>query len=89
MLLLPTYPCQTAIGGADTDGRQWTVCNLVWNIYRFYLENLWLPATRSVYLHLKRLEGNRLVRCLGEGKDTVGDDPTKFDNYFQSLIYFF
>jgi len=58
---------------SDGDGRhQWTIWNLVRNIYKSYPENLWLPATRSIYLHLKKLEGEGLVRCLGgEGKDAI------------------
>ena len=50
----------------------WTIWNLVRNIYKSYPETLWLPATRSVYLHLKKLEGEGCVRCVGgEGKDTM------------------
>ena len=56
------------------DGRQnlWTIWNVVRHIYKSYPENLWLPATRSVHLHLKKLEGEGIVRCVGgEGKDTM------------------
>jgi len=59
----------------DTDGQQqqrWTIWNLVRYIYQSYPENLWLPATRSVHLHLKKLEGEGFVRCVGgEGKDMI------------------
>jgi endoribonuclease LACTB2 len=58
----------------DRDGRleRWTIWNLVRFIYKSYPENLWLPATRSVHLHLKKLEGEGFVRCVGgEGKDTM------------------
>ena len=42
------------------------------HIYKSFPENLWLPATRSVHLHLKKLEGEAIVRCVGrEGKDTM------------------
>ena len=53
------------------DGPQrWTIWNLVRNIYKSYPENLWLPATRSVHLHLKKLEGEGFVRYVGgEGED--------------------
>jgi ribonuclease/clavin/mitogillin len=51
---------------------QWTTWNLVRHIYRSYPENLWLPATRSLFLHLKKLEGEGFVRCVGgEGKDMM------------------
>lgn len=57
---------------ADVEQR-WTIWNLVRSIYKSYPENLWLPATRSVYLHLKKLEGEGFVRRVGggEGKDTM------------------
>lgn len=57
----------------EPDGqRRWTIWNLVRIIYKSYPENLWLPATGSVHLHLKKLEGEGFVRCVGgEGKDTV------------------
>jgi hypothetical protein len=50
----------------------WTIWNLVRHIYKAYPENLWLPATGSVHLHLKKLEGEGFVRCVGgEGKDSM------------------
>jgi len=62
----------------DTDRQQpqlpvmWTTWNVVRCIYKSYPENLWLPATRSVYLHLRKLEGEGFVRCVGgEGKDMM------------------
>ncbi|KAF8811940.1 Metallo-hydrolase/oxidoreductase [Phlegmacium glaucopus] len=71
VLRLPV-PVELQSETQDAGGRQWTIWNLVRNIYKSYPENLWLPATKSVYLHLKKLEGEGLVRCLGgEGKDTV------------------
>ena len=66
---------QSSDSATDSDRQQrqlWTIWNLVRHIYKSYPENLWLPATRSVHLHLKKLEGEGIVRCVGgEGKDTV------------------
>lgn len=69
-------PVPVELFQSDTDRQQqpelWTIWNLVRNIYKSYPENLWLPATRSVHLHLKKLEGEGFVRCVGgEGKDTM------------------
>ena len=71
-------PVELVVHQSDTDQQQqqqqqlWTIWNLVRNIYKSYPENLWLPATRSVYLHLKKLEGEGIVRCVGgEGKDSM------------------
>ena len=64
-------PAELQSEAQGTDGRQWTMWNLVRNIYKSYPENLWIPAVRSVHLHLKKLEGEGIVRCIGgEGKDT-------------------
>jgi len=56
-----------------SDGQhRWTIWNLVRHIYKSYPENLWLPATRSVRLHLTKLEGEGFVKCVGgQGNDTV------------------
>ena len=65
------------VHATNTDGQQqqqqrWTLWNLVRYIYQSYPENLWLPATRSVHLHLKKLEGEGFVRSVGgEGKDMI------------------
>ena len=69
-------PVPVELVQSDTDQQQqqqlWTIWNLVRNIYKSYPESLWLPATRSVYLHLKKLEGEGIVRCCGgEGKDSM------------------
>lgn len=69
-------PVPIELQSSNTEDRRqqqlWTIWNLVRYIYKSYPENLWLPATRSVYLHLKKLEGEEFVRCVGgEGKDTM------------------
>ena len=70
-------PVPVELRSSDTEDRQqqqqlWTLWNLVRNIYKSYPENLWLPAIRSVHLHLKKLEGEGFVRCVGgEGKNTM------------------
>ena len=71
-------PVPVEFQSSNTDDRQqqqqqlWTTWNLVRHIYKSYPENLWLPATRSVHLHLKKLEGDGIVRFVeGEGKDTM------------------
>ena len=71
VLKLPV-PVEFQSSDSRDDRQLWTIWNLVRNIYKSYPENLWLPATRSVYLHLKKLEGEGFVRCVGgEGKDTM------------------
>ena len=74
VLQLPV-PVELQSSDTNSDLQQqqlWTTWNLVKHIYKSYPENLWLPATRSVYLHLKKLEGEGFVRCVGgEGKDTM------------------
>ena len=74
VLRLPV-PVELQSSDSGLDGQQqqlWTIWNVVRHIYKSYPENLWLPATRSVHLHLKKLEGEGIVRCVGgEGKDTM------------------
>ena len=49
----------------------WTTWTIVTTIYAAYPKSLWLPATYSVDLHLRKLEGEGVVRRVhGEGKDT-------------------
>ena len=50
------------------DGQQklWTIWNVVRYIYKSYPENLWLPATRSVHLHLKNWKERELLGVLEE-----------------------
>ena len=75
VLRLPvSVELQSSNSDFKLDGQQklWTIWNMVRHIYKSYPENLWLPATRSVPLHLKKLEGEGIVTCVGgEGKDTM------------------
>ncbi|KAJ7696814.1 Metallo-hydrolase/oxidoreductase [Mycena rosella] len=49
----------------------WTTWTLVGSIYAAYPESLWLPAAHGVDLHLRKLEGEGVVKRVGgEGKDT-------------------
>jgi ribonuclease/clavin/mitogillin len=43
----------------------WTTWLIVKILYSAYLESLWLPAAHGINLHLKKLEGDGVVRCLG------------------------
>ncbi|EJD06285.1 lactamase [Fomitiporia mediterranea MF3/22] len=49
----------------DDGSSAWTIWDIVGQIYKDYPENLWLPAAHSVELHLKKLEVDGRVRCLG------------------------
>lgn len=58
--------------GSDEGGEDdvWTTWTIVSKIYAAYPQNLWLPAAHSVNLHLKKLERDGRVKCIGgEGKD--------------------
>lgn len=51
---------------------RWSTWTLVQSIYASYPESLWLPAAHGIDLHLKKLEGEGVVRKVsGEGKDCV------------------
>ncbi|KAJ7052204.1 beta-lactamase-like protein [Mycena amicta] len=51
--------------------QRWTTWTLVATLYATYPESLWLPAARGVHLHLRKLEGEGILRRVGgEGKDT-------------------
>ncbi|KIJ44162.1 hypothetical protein M422DRAFT_30663, partial [Sphaerobolus stellatus SS14] len=51
-------------------GTGWTVMELVGNIYAKYPQNLWAPASRGVFLHLKKLrDEGRIKQADGEGED--------------------
>lgn len=43
----------------------WTIWLIVKTLYAAYPESLWLPAAHGINLHLKKLEGDGVVRCLG------------------------
>jgi len=48
----------------------WTIWSIVSKIYAAYPESLWLPAARSVELHLKKLEKDKKVKHVGgDGTD--------------------
>jgi hypothetical protein len=72
LLQLPV-PVELQSSDTDSDRQQlWTIWNVVRRIYKAYPENLWVPATGSVHLHLKKLEVEGFVRCVGgEGKDSM------------------
>jgi len=54
----------------DSNSEYWTTWDIVKVIYKDYPENLWLPACRSVELHLLKLQGDGLVRHIaGEGPE--------------------
>ncbi|KAF5349679.1 hypothetical protein D9756_009010 [Leucocoprinus leucothites] len=58
--------------GKPTEGGNWTIWTIVKVIYASYPENLWLPAARSIELHLLKLKRDRVVQRLGgEGVDTA------------------
>jgi len=46
----------------------WTIQDIVAVIYKDYPQNLWAPAARGVRLHLRKLEDEGRVRCLGGGE---------------------
>jgi glyoxylase-like metal-dependent hydrolase (beta-lactamase superfamily II) len=60
-------------GSVDLPGspkHYWTTWTIVTKIYAEYPQSLWLPAAHGVDLHLKKLEGEGVVRRVGgEGKD--------------------
>ncbi|KAH9483637.1 Endoribonuclease LACTB2 [Psilocybe cubensis] len=52
--------------GANAETKTtWTTWNLVRVIYKAYPENLWLPAAHGIDLHLRKLEGDGVVRNIG------------------------
>lgn len=50
---------------APTEGGNWTTWTIVKTLYASYPENLWLPASRGIESHLKKLQGEGIVHCLG------------------------
>ncbi|CAK5263099.1 unnamed protein product [Mycena citricolor] len=60
------------IGARPGDNTPWTTWSIVAQIYAAYPESLWLPASRGIDLHMRKLEGEGVVQRLdGEGKDAV------------------
>ncbi|KAF5318017.1 hypothetical protein D9619_012256 [Psilocybe cf. subviscida] len=45
----------------------WSTWNIVRVLYKSYPENLWQPAARGVDLHLRKLEGDGLVKLITAG----------------------
>ncbi|KAJ7857538.1 beta-lactamase-like protein [Mycena leptocephala] len=69
--ILKTPPPVASVASADGASHPWTTWTLVATIYAEYPESLWLPAARGVDLHLRKLEGEGIVKRIGgEGKDT-------------------
>ena len=86
-------PVELQSSDSDLDGQQLLGRYGMWFgiFYKFYPENLWLPATRSVHLHLKKLEGEGIVRCVGGGREGYdvgvvgGSDSFRFDCFQVNL----
>ncbi|EDR10857.1 uncharacterized protein LACBIDRAFT_247864 [Laccaria bicolor S238N-H82] len=53
---------QSPVPSGQTD---WTTWLIVKTLYSAYPESLWLPAAHGINLHLKKLEGDGVVRRLG------------------------
>ncbi|KAJ7603631.1 beta-lactamase-like protein [Mycena polygramma] len=69
--ILKMPPPVASAAAADSASEPWTTWTLVATIYASYPESLWLPAARGVDLHLRKLEGEGVVKRVGgEGKDT-------------------
>jgi hypothetical protein len=48
-----------------TEGDDWTTWTIVKVLYASYPENLWIPASHSIELHLKKLQDEGKVILLG------------------------
>ncbi|KAF8227334.1 Metallo-hydrolase/oxidoreductase [Tricholoma matsutake] len=60
-----------SVDSLEPSSNYWTTWKIVTTLYAVYPESLWLPAAHGVGLHLKKLEGEGVVRRVGgEGKDT-------------------
>ena len=57
----PSSPIPSLGNGAAI----WSIWNIVRTLYKSYPESLWLPASRGIDLHLRKLEGEGFVRCMG------------------------
>lgn len=68
----PPPPADAEAGAATVSSTHlWTTWTLVKTIYSAYPESLWLSAAHGVDLHLKKLEGEGVVkRVAGEGVHT-------------------
>ncbi|KAJ7053889.1 beta-lactamase-like protein [Mycena amicta] len=55
---------------APKDGGAWSTWTMVTTLYASYPESLWAPAAHGVDLHMRKMEGEGIVRKLGgEGRD--------------------
>lgn len=62
----PSSPIPSLGSGASI----WSTWNIVRTLYKSYPESLWLPASRGIDLHLRKLEGEGFVRRIsGEGAE--------------------
>ncbi|KIM49643.1 hypothetical protein M413DRAFT_438817 [Hebeloma cylindrosporum] len=60
-----------SLAGSSGGAALWSTWNIVRTLYKTYPENLWLPASRGIDLHLRKLEGEGFVRRMGgEGVET-------------------
>lgn len=60
-----------ALRKTPSEGDNWTTWTIVKTLYASYPENLWVPASRSIELHLKKLLGEGMIHKLGgEGVET-------------------
>ena len=59
------------LANPPSNGNLWTTWSIVSVIYAAYPQSLWLPAARSVELHLCKLEGEGRVKRLGGGGKDV------------------
>ncbi len=50
---------------APTEGANWTTWMIVKTLYAAYPENLWVPASYSITLHLKKLQGEGIIQSSG------------------------
>ena len=64
-VLRSPVPAELQGDAISTDRSLWTTWNLVRKIYKSYPENLWLPAARGIDLHLRKLEGDGILRQAG------------------------
>lgn len=59
--LSPSSPIPSPGNGAAI----WSTWDIVRTLYKSYPESLWLPASRGIDLHLRKLEGEGFVRRIG------------------------
>ncbi|KAF9036860.1 lactamase [Panaeolus papilionaceus] len=63
-------PIPAEVAETEEEKEHWSTWTIVKVLYKDYPDNLWLPAARGIDLHMRKLEGERLIqRVGGEGKD--------------------